>query len=148
MNGKEINIVWLKRDLRLMDHEPLLKAQQEEIPFLILFCFEPSVMNYDDSDLRHWRFIMESLVEMKNRLTKYNQGIYWFHQKAEEVFEVLSKDYQIKNIFSHIEVGNNLTFQRDLKMKTFFSQRNIEWKESPIHGVIRKLKTRTNWDVF
>ena len=146
MNGKEINIVWLKRDLRLMDHEPLLRAQEEKIPFLILFCFEPSVMQYDDSDVRHWRFILESLVEMRNRLTNYQQRIYWFHQEVEEVFEVLSKNYVIQNVFSHIEVGNNLTFQRDLKMKTFFSQRNIEWKESPIHGIIRKLKTRTNWD--
>ena len=146
MYRKEINIVWLKRDLRLMDHEPLLKAQQEEIPFLILFCFEPSVMNYDDSDVRHWRFIYESLIEMKSKLDSYNKTIYWFKNEVEEVFEVLSKSYQIKNIFSHIEVGNNLTFQRDLNMKSFFSERNIEWKESPIHGVIRKLKTRTNWD--
>ena len=146
MNGKEINIVWLKRDLRLMDHEPLLRAQEEKIPFLILFCFEPSVMQYDDSDVRHWRFILESLVEMRNRLTNYQQRIYWFHQEVEEVFEVLSKNYVIQNVFSHIEVGNNLTFQRDLKMKTFFTDRNIIWKESKIHGVIRKLKTRANWD--
>ena len=83
MNGKEINIVWLKRDLRLMDHEPLLRAQQEGIPFLILFCFEPSVMQYDDSDVRHWRFISESLVEMRNRLLNYQQRIYWFHQEVE-----------------------------------------------------------------
>ena len=128
MNGKEINIVWLKRDLRLMDHEPLLRAQEEKIPFLILFCFEPSVMQYDDSDVRHWRFILESLVEMRNRLTNYQQRIYWFHQEVEEVFEVLSKNYVIQNVFSHIEVGNNLTFQRDLKMKTFFTDRNIIWK--------------------
>ena len=61
MNKKTINIIWFKRDLRFVDHEPLYLAQQEDIPILLLYFFEPSVMSYDDSDERHWRFIYESI---------------------------------------------------------------------------------------
>ena len=54
MTKKAINIVWFKRDLRFSDHEPLFLAQKEEIPVLLIYFFEPSVMNYDDSDVRHF----------------------------------------------------------------------------------------------
>ena len=31
MNKERINIVWFKRDLRLMDHNPLLKACESKL---------------------------------------------------------------------------------------------------------------------
>jgi len=58
---QKINIVWFKRDLRFTDHEPLCLAQQQDIPVLFVYFFEPSLMAYDDSDTRHWRFVFESL---------------------------------------------------------------------------------------
>jgi deoxyribodipyrimidine photo-lyase len=33
---QEIAIVWFKRDLRLMDHEALYVAQQQELPILLV----------------------------------------------------------------------------------------------------------------
>ena len=79
MKKKAVNIVWLKRDLRFTDHEPLYLAQQEDIPFLLLYFFEPSVMNYDDSDVRHWRFIYESIQEMQSKLAAISAKLYFFH---------------------------------------------------------------------
>ena len=146
MNKKGIHIVWFKRDLRFIDHEPLFMAQQEEIPILLLYFFEPSVMAYDDSDPRHWRFVYESLLEMKSKLKAVQADIYFFHNEVKSVFEELVKVYEIKSVFSHQEIGNQLTFDRDIQMQTFFAEHNIQWKESQIHGVIRKLKSRANWD--
>jgi len=54
MPKQEINIVWFKRDLRLLDHEPLLLAQADGKPVLLVYIFEPSLMAYHDSDIRHW----------------------------------------------------------------------------------------------
>jgi deoxyribodipyrimidine photo-lyase len=31
-------------------------------------------------------------------------------------------------------------------MQEFFQQNNISWKESQMHGVIRRLKSRQYWD--
>ena len=101
MTKKAINIVWFKRDLRFTDHEPLFLAQQEEIPVLLIYFFEPSVMNYDDSDVRHWRFIFESLQEMQTRLQSVGTKIYFFHNEVVSVFETLAKIYDIKTVFSH-----------------------------------------------
>ncbi len=146
MNKKEINIVWLKRDLRFIDHEPLYAAQQENIPLLLLYFFEPSVMNYDDSDVRHWRFIYQSLVDMQSKLNKLSAQIYYFQSEAMPVFEALAKIYQIRTVFSHQEIGNKITYERDIAMHCFFQENDIPWKEFQMHGVIRKLKSRSDWD--
>ncbi len=146
MNKKTINIVWFKRDLRFTDHEPLFSAIQENIPILLLYFFEPSLMNYDDADVRHWRFIYESIQEMQSKLNPIAAKIYFFHQEVATVFEEIIQQYHVKTVFSHQEIGNKISFDRDTTMQHFFKENNIFWKEFQMHGVIRKLKSRQNWD--
>jgi deoxyribodipyrimidine photo-lyase len=52
----------------------------------------------------------------------------------------------VKCLFSHQEIGNKLTFDRDLRVKEFCQQYNWAWKESQTNGVIRKLRSRKDWD--
>jgi deoxyribodipyrimidine photo-lyase len=146
LSKKDINIVWLKRDLRFTDHEPLFYASQQNLPILLLYVFEPSVMNYDDSDVRHWRFVYESLLDMQSKLDSVNSKIYIFHNEVETVFSQLIKEYTIKNVYSHQEIGNKITFDRDIQMRLFFDSNEILWKQFQMHGVIRKLRSRQNWD--
>jgi deoxyribodipyrimidine photo-lyase len=146
MEKKAINIVWFKRDLRLTDHEPLFNALQSELPLLLIYIFEPSVMAYHDSDVRHWRFIFESLKEMNERLKTTNTQIYIFHNEAKEVFEMLAHQFNIHSIFSSEEIGNGLTFERDKAMKILFSNNRILWNEYQTNGIVRGLKTRKIWE--
>ena len=115
----EINIVWFKRDLRFTDHAPLYFAQQEAVPILLLYCFEPSVMAGPDGDVRHWRFVYQSLQNMQEKLTDVNGALYIFHNEVLTVLEALEKTYCIKTIFSHEEIGNKLTYDRDKNVQTF-----------------------------
>jgi deoxyribodipyrimidine photo-lyase len=146
MEKKAINIVWFKRDLRLTDHEPLYCALQSELPLLLIYIFEPSVMAYHDSDVRHWRFVFESLKEMNERLKTTNTQIYIFHNEAKEVFEMLAHQFNIHSIFSSEEIGNGLTFDRDKAMKILFLKNRILWKEYQTNGIVRGLKTRKIWE--
>ena len=146
MSKKAINIVWFKRDFRFTDHEPLFMAQSENIPTLLLYFFEPSVMAFDDADTRHWRFIHESILEMNSKLKTNSTELFFFHNEVEPVFEELLKIYEVQTVFSHQEIGNQLTFDRDIAMQGFFKKNNIAWKESQMHGVIRRLKSRSDWD--
>lgn len=146
MNKPEINIVWLKRDLRISDHEPLYRAQQSGLPLLPVYFFEPSVMAYHDSDVRHWRFIYESLSDMNARLKGVNGAIFIFHNEVMPVFEILSQHYHIRNIFSYQETGNGLTFDRDKQMKRWCGAQGIVWKEYQNNAVIRGLTNRKDWD--
>ncbi|MES2864285.1 MAG: deoxyribodipyrimidine photo-lyase [Bacteroidota bacterium] len=146
MTKKAVNIVWFKRDLRFIDNEALFYAHQSGLPLLLLYIFEPSVMNYDDADVRHWRFIYESIQELQHKLHPSNNTIYFFHNEAEFVFLEIFKNFEVKTIFSHQEIGNKITFDRDIAMQEFFQKKNVFWKEFQMHGVIRKLKSRQNWD--
>ena len=141
-----INIVWFKRDLRFTDHEPLYAAQQEALPVLLLYCFEPSVMAYPDSDERHWRFVFESIQDMLPKLAAVQGKLFYVHNEARAVFESLLQHYHIHTIFSHEEVGNQITFQRDIAMQGFCKMHGIFWKEFQLNGVIRKLKNRKKWE--
>ena len=146
MKNQTINIVWFKRDIRLIDNEALFHAQKSELPLLLVYCFEPSVMNYDDSDVRHWRFVYESLLDLQKKLDTIDSKIYIFYDEAKTIFSKLIKNFEVKAIFSHQEIGNKITFDRDIEMQEFFNKNNIQWNQFQMHGVIRKLKTREHWD--
>jgi deoxyribodipyrimidine photo-lyase len=141
-----VNIVWFKRDLRFIDNEALFSAHNSGLPLVLVYCFEPTVMNSADSDVRHWRFIYESIQDLQSKLNTTNATLYFFYNEVQTVFSALLKKYEIKTVFSHQEIGNKVTFDRDVAMHDFFQKNNISWKESQMHGVIRKLKSRQNWD--
>ena len=146
MNKKPVNIVWFKRDLRFTDNEALFHAHQSGLPLLLVYFFEPSVMNYDDADTRHWRFIYESIQDLQRKLNVSNTKIYFFHNEAETVFSELVQHFDIQTVFSHQEIGNKITFDRDIAMQEFFQKNKIVWNQFQMHGVIRKLKSRQDWD--
>ena len=143
---QEISIVWFKRDLRLTDHEPLWQAQQQGLPVLLVYCFEPSVMTYEDSDVRHWRFVYQSLQDMQSRLESAGKQLFIFHSEVIPVLNEISEHYTIRNIHSHQEVGNRITYDRDLAVVAFCKEHQIIWNEYRLHGVIRRLKSRSTWE--
>jgi deoxyribodipyrimidine photo-lyase len=141
-----LNIVWLKRDLRTQDHVPLQLAEQAGIPYLIIFIFEPEMMAYADTSLRHLQFQYHSILQMNSRLEAYNMFVNFFHAEATEVFAYLNEKYAIQTIFSYQETGINLTFARDLALQKQFKEQTITWKEEPKDGIMRGLKNRAGWD--
>ena len=138
----KVNVLWLKRDLRIKDHAALLAASQSPLPLLVVYFFEPSLSYHYDFDLRHWRFVYESLTELKSQGLK----VHVFHSEVQSVFEELIEHYEIQTVYSHQETGIQLTFDRDKAMKRFFKAHKISWHEFQSNGVIRGLKNRDNWD--
>jgi deoxyribodipyrimidine photo-lyase len=142
---QDIVVVWFKRDIRLIDHEPIMLAQRQNLPILFVYCFEPSIMGYDDSDDRHWRFVYESLQDLQTKLLPYNTQVAIFYGEALFVFTALTQQYNIKAVYSHQEIGNKRTYDRDISLQKYFKEQHILWHESQQNGVIRKLKSRKNW---
>ena len=105
----EINVLWLKRDLRIQDHAALQAAALDPRPLLVIYCFEPSQSFHYDFDLRHWRFVYQSLVDL------WHQGlpVWAFHEEVHNVFEIIRTRFKIYKVFSHQETGIELTFTRD-----------------------------------
>ncbi len=146
MDKKGINIVWLKRDLRTQDHEPLARAEKEIIPYIIIFCFEPKLIAHPDTSLRHLQFIYYSILLINTLLKKLNREVEIFHANAIDVFTFLNSKFQINKIFSHQESGTKITWNRDKEIQIFCNENSINWQESQRDGIIRGIKNRDQWD--
>lgn len=132
--------------MRLKDHQPLTKAVEAGLPVLLMYCFEPSIMSNHDSDTRHWRFVYESLADIKAQLESEKKSLCIFHSEALDVFEALLGNVKIDTVFSHEETGNALTYARDIAVSKLLSQHGVKWDETPSNGVVRRLKSRQQWE--
>ncbi len=139
-----VAIVWLKRDLRLQDHMPLVKAVESGLPVLLVYFFEPMLLSDPHYTQRHWQFVIESLEDI---LTRIPQASLWVStESAEQSFELIAKEYGIGALFSHQEIGLNNTFQRDRQISNWCKKHAIVWFEAPSGAVQRGISNRENWD--
>jgi deoxyribodipyrimidine photo-lyase len=139
------NVVWLKRDLRLSDHEPLTKATHSGLTILY-YAFEPLLVNDPHYDERHWRFILQSINDINNQLVAFNSCVYVYFGDALNGLNELHQKLTIKQLYSHEEVGIHSTYNRDKVVYAWTKKHNITWHETAYAGVIRGKKNRKHWD--
>lgn len=139
-----ISVVWLKRDLRLSDHPPLHAAVSSGRPVLLLYCFEDILLNDPHHDPRHWRFVAQSLEDIKDRVP--TTAICVTKGDVITALKTIHQRYGIESLHSHQEIGLNRTFERDLVVKQWCENASVVWHESSYAAVIRALKSRENWD--
>ena len=137
MHHQKPGIVWFKRDLRLSDHEPLAAAINSGKPLILLFIRDDFQFKDERFSDRHFRFQNQSLVEMNTRLKTYNSFVYCVSGDALEIFRRLQLETQFDKVWSYAETGVDLTFQRDLKLKKWFVEQQINWTEWSSNAVIR-----------
>lgn len=143
----EISLVWLKRDLRLSDHEPLKLAIEQGLPVVLWYAFEPSVMQAPDTSPRHWQFVWQSLVDIEKQLTVHSTQLLITYGECIPFLKQLQTQVHIKHIYAHQEIGNALTFERDKQVAAYCAEHKIGFHEYQRDGVIRGLKHRKTWNV-
>ncbi len=142
---EKISLVWFKRDLRLKDHPPLRQAIESGFPVLMIYVFEPSLMQAAQSDLRHYRFIWQSLENLNSSLQYLQTEIQLFKGEVQDLFPDLFERYDVQGVYAHQETGINITFQRDKWAKGFLESKNIPWHEFTQQGVRRGRTNRDDW---
>ena len=126
---KKINLLWLKRDLRLTDHEALYAATQSGRPTLIFYLFEPFLLDNPHYSERHWRFVYQSLVDMNRRLEPLNRSITIATTDIFHFLEAVCSTYDVETLYSYQEIGLKVTFNRDLEVAQYCKQHTIAWQE-------------------
>ena len=145
MNKPSCNIFWFKRDLRLEDNEALARAVASGEKLLLLYLLEPSLETDPHYSQRHWDFVRASPLDLQEPLASYNTAILAVREEVIPFFQDLSRSFEIKTIFSHIETGIGLTYRRDLEFASFCREQGIRWKEFQNNGVRRGSTDREGW---
>lgn len=147
LNNKiNINIVWLKRDLRTQDHYPLYMAEKHLLPYIIIYLFEPSIYTYADTSIRHLQFQYQSILSINKKLHPFKKEVIVFHTEAISALSALQEQFNIHHIFSYQESGIQLTYERDKSVSLFCKEHEIIWKQYQRDGILRGLKNRDGWD--
>ena len=71
-----MHIVWFKKDLRLYDHEALLKASNCG-PVLLIYILEPDLWQQSDMSYRHYRFLNDCLGELDQECNGIGKNLCW-----------------------------------------------------------------------
>ena len=139
-----MNVVWLKRDLRLADHAPLAEACVRG-DVLVVYVVEPELVAQAETDPSHVKFAAESLAELREGIRRRGGELVIRHGALPDVFEDLHRRRPMTGLFSHEETGNRLTYARDKRVAAWCKAHAIPWTELPQTGVIRRLRSRDGW---
>ena len=151
MEKSEMQIVWIKRDLRVSDHAPLAEAEASGLPYRVIFIFEPSLVAHPDCSERHLRFQWQSLMDMNRTWLRLSQDsearqVDLFWGEAEAVFSTLFDTYDITRVLSYEESGIEKSFLRDKAIAQLLKSKGVIWQEYQRNGVLRGIKDRVDWD--
>ena len=144
-NRIPIGVVWLKRDLRLRDHQALANALKNHKQVLLLYIVENSLVEEPHFSIRHLDFIKQSLVDLNKQLEVFNTQILALEGEVIPLLEQLNHHFKIEALYSHFETGIGLTFTRDLEVKKWCDKKTLPWNEFRQQGVFRGLKNRKKW---
>jgi deoxyribodipyrimidine photo-lyase len=140
-----ISVVWLKRDLRLEDNEAIQNALASGNRVLLLYVFEPMLLDDPHYSQRHWDFIKQSLEDINIRLSQFNTKVLTIQTDIITAFNKLQSQYKVSSVFSHQETGILVTFNRDKSFKRFCKNNLIDWQENINNGIYRGLQNREQW---
>lgn len=138
-------IVWFKRDLRVHDHAPLLRAVEQDAPIIPLYIVEPGYWRQSTASQRHWAFIHDCLVDLDQSLKALGQPLIIRVGEACEVLKSLHYNHRVRTVWAHEETADLWTFRRDNRIREMCRDLGIALNEVPSNGIVRRLKSRDDW---
>jgi deoxyribodipyrimidine photo-lyase len=147
-NNTSATIVWFKRDLRIFDHRPLNEAIKSNKPIIPLYIFEPELWAEPDMSIRHYKFLLECIDDLKRQLSSIGLDLVIQVGNAVDILESFLGKEKSLSLFSHQETWNNWTYQRDIAVGKWAKLKSVTWKEYKQVAVERKLRSRNQWTKY
>jgi deoxyribodipyrimidine photo-lyase len=125
---KEINICWLRRDLRLDDNAALYHALKEGLPVLLLFIFDKKILD-DLSDKTDARvtFIYQTLKAMEEQLQQHGSSILIKHGSPEDAWPEVLSAYRVKSVYTNHDY-EPYALQRDETLAEYLRSEEIAFQ--------------------
>ena len=96
-----VQVVWFKRDLRVVDHAPLWHAVATGGPVLCLYVVEPDLWAQPDASARQWAFVRESLIELRRDLEAIGGSLVVRTGDVVTLLDRLHRQAGIDGLWSH-----------------------------------------------
>jgi deoxyribodipyrimidine photo-lyase len=139
-----LHLVWLKRDLRVRDHAPLLAATNAGRA-AALYVFEPSLLGAPDCAPMHSRFVLDSLSELKQALQPLGIPLWVRIGEVVPTLDALHAAQPLAALYSHEETGNLQSYLRDKAVRRWTRERRVVFREFWQTGVQRPHPRRDGW---
>ena len=141
-----INIVWMKRDIRTQDHEPFFLAEEQRLPYVAIYLFEPDLIHHPDTSLRHLQFCYGGIKEINKSHKQDSVSILALYADAVDAFEWMLSKYKVHHVYSYQESGIRLTWNRDKRIAKLLGDHGVKWVECQRDGIERGRQNRDGWD--
>ena len=142
--NNKVSIVWLKKDLRLLDSEAFTEAAKDDY-VITLFSLDSNRWNAEDISTRHKIFTLRALMELSSKLEKMKVPLYLANCDLIATLTFFKNQLNHFKLISHEETGNYASFELDKKIQKWCKENDIVWKEMRQNNVIRGLKDRNLW---
>ncbi|MDE8344311.1 MAG: FAD-binding domain-containing protein [Acidocella sp.] len=129
-------IVWFKRDFRLVDHAPLAEAACLG-PVLPLVVVEPDYWREPDTSYRQYQFLKGCVDDLAVKIRGCGGVLYVGTGPILDILKQILAAYGPFDLWSHEETGNGWTFARDRAVRRWAKQHGVRWTERPQFGVVR-----------
>ena len=134
----KLNLFWFRRDLRLIDNHGLYEALQSELPVLPIFIFDTNILEkLENKEDKRVDFIFQALEKLNEYLEKQGKSIQIFYGKPLEIYENLSQQYEIGNVFFN-EDYEPYAIKRDQEIKDFLASKNINFYQFKDQVIFQK----------
>ena len=124
MSKQEVSFFWFRRDLRLEDNAGLFHALQSQYPVVPIFIFDEVILDKLPKDDARVGFIHENLSKINEELIQIDSSILVVRGKTLEVWDSLSKEYNIKEVFFNKDYEPYAT-KRDTEISKYLENNNI-----------------------
>ncbi|MEM1349096.1 MAG: deoxyribodipyrimidine photo-lyase, partial [Myxococcota bacterium] len=132
----ELQLIWFKRDLRVLDHEPLVRAMRAG-PTVALYVYEPGYWALPEHSPIHFDFVAQSVEELRRDLAALGVPLLRRTGEAAPVLERMHHELGFAHIWSHEETGLDWTRRRDARVAHVLAELEVRWTELPQFGVLR-----------
>ncbi|HKG07667.1 MAG TPA: deoxyribodipyrimidine photo-lyase [Pedobacter sp.] len=124
---KDINICWLRRDLRITDNAAFYHALKGPHPVLLLFIFDKNILNKlaDKSDARI-TFIYQTLAAINLQLETRNTGLLIKYDTPEKAWSEVLSEYNVRSVYTNHDY-EPYARKRDDALAEYLRSENIEF---------------------
>ncbi|WP_321996311.1 deoxyribodipyrimidine photo-lyase [Draconibacterium orientale] len=119
-----INIVWLRRDLRLTDNTALQHALKNGNKTAVLFIFDSHILDELDNDDARVTFIHQQLTKIDWQLREMNSGLLVKTGDPLKIWQELISDFEISEVHFNRDYEPYAT-KRDEQVQQLLQKNNI-----------------------